>query len=74
MRPGTDLPVALALIRDLFASDRADRAFLAAHATGVAALREAAAAWTIDRAAAEAGVAQADLARLAEWYGTTRPR
>ena len=34
LRPGTDLPVALAMIRWLFENGRADRAFLAEHATG----------------------------------------
>ena len=73
VRPGTDLPVALALLRDLFERDRADRAFLDAHATGVEELRRAAGPWTLDRAAAEAGVPSGDLAQLAEWYGTIAP-
>jgi anaerobic selenocysteine-containing dehydrogenase len=73
VRPGTDLPVALAIIRELFERDWADRAFLDTHATGVDDLARAAAGWTIDRAAAEAGIAAADLARFAEWYGTTSP-
>ena len=34
LRPGTDLPVALALIPWLFESGRADLTFLAAHASG----------------------------------------
>ena len=33
-QPGTDLPVALAIIRWLFENGRADEAFLSAHATG----------------------------------------
>jgi anaerobic selenocysteine-containing dehydrogenase len=73
LRPGTDLPVALAIIGDLFARGRADDAFLAAHATGVAELRDRASAWTIERAAGEAGVRAEDLATLAEWYGTISP-
>ena len=73
LRPGTDLPLALAIIHDLFARDRADTAFLAGHATGAAELRAAAAAWTIERAADEAGLDPADVATLAEWYGTTSP-
>src|SRR5882672_11327843 len=35
LRPGTDLPVALAVISALLARGHADRAFLAAHAVGV---------------------------------------
>jgi anaerobic selenocysteine-containing dehydrogenase len=73
IRPGTDLPVALAIIHDLFSRGRADRAFLDAHADGVDPLAEAAAAWPIARAAAEAGVDEAALAQLAEWYGTISP-
>jgi anaerobic selenocysteine-containing dehydrogenase len=73
VRPGTDLPVALALLGDLFARGRADAAFLEAHATGAAELQQAAEAWPIDRAAAEAGIPPEDLASLAEWYGTISP-
>jgi anaerobic selenocysteine-containing dehydrogenase len=73
LRPGTDLCVALAVIDRLFATGRADREFLGAHATGVEALRERAAAWSIERAAAEAGVAAADLERFVALYGQTRP-
>ncbi len=73
LRPGTDLPVALALIRELFARDLVDREFLIEHTTGADALEEAAAPWTIERAAVEAGVSAADLAQVAEWYGTTSP-
>ena len=73
VRPGTDLPVALAVINDLFTSGRADEAFLAAHCDGVDELRAAAAAWPIDRAATEAGLDPQALATFAEWYGTTAP-
>jgi anaerobic selenocysteine-containing dehydrogenase len=73
IRPGTDLPVALALIRELFASGRADATFLAAHATGVEELQQVAEPWTIDRAAAESGIAPGDLRQLADWYGSISP-
>jgi anaerobic selenocysteine-containing dehydrogenase len=73
VRPGTDLVVALALIRDLFARGRADLGFLDAHTTGAAALRAAAEPWTMDRAAAESGVPRASLETLSEWYGTISP-
>jgi anaerobic selenocysteine-containing dehydrogenase len=72
-RPGTDLPVALALIRELFVRGWADETFLATHTTGATELRAAAEPWTIDAAAREAGVDGAALATLAEWYGTTSP-
>jgi anaerobic selenocysteine-containing dehydrogenase len=73
VRPGTDLPVALAILRDLFARDRADRAFLAARTTGADALQRAAEPWTFARAADEAGIAAGDLETCAEWYGTIAP-
>jgi anaerobic selenocysteine-containing dehydrogenase len=73
VRPGTDLPVALALARELFARGRIDRTFLDAHTTGAAELERAAGQWTIERAAAESGVPAADLATLAEWYATISP-
>ncbi len=73
VRPGTDVAVALALIREIFRTGRADTAFLEAHTTGADALRAAAEPWTIARAAAEAGVQPDDLRQLAEWYGTISP-
>ena len=73
LRPGTDLPVALSLIAWLFENGRADLNFLAAHATGADALRERAGPWTLARAAAEAGVATADLEAFARLYADTSP-
>jgi anaerobic selenocysteine-containing dehydrogenase len=73
VRPGTDLPVALAVIRDLFERGRADLQFLDRHATGAEALRDVAKHWTIERAAAEAGIAAADLATFADWYAERSP-
>jgi anaerobic selenocysteine-containing dehydrogenase len=73
VRPGADLPVALAVIRDLFETGRADATFLSQHATGVDELRRAATDWTIERAAAEAGLAPGDLRTFADWYATTSP-
>lgn len=73
VRPGTDLPVALAVIRELFSRGWADDAFLAAHAEGAAELRAAAEPWTLERAAETAGIDAGALATFAEWYGTTSP-
>ena len=73
VRPGTDLPVALAIHRYLFENGYADHAFLEAHAHGAARLREKALPWTIDRAAAEAGVSTDALERVAQLYATTSP-
>ena len=73
VRPGTDLPVALAIHRFLFEEGFADRAFLASHARGAERLRERAKAWTFERAAGEAGIDAVLLARVAEWYATASP-
>ena len=73
VRPGADLPVALSMIRELFARGWADEAFLAAHAEGVAELRAAADPWTFELAASVAGVDAGAIATVAEWYGTTSP-
>ena len=72
-RPGTDLPLALALHRVLFEEGHADEAFLAQHTRGAGRLRAAAAPWTIEKAAAEAHVDPADLRRLADLYAHSTP-
>jgi anaerobic selenocysteine-containing dehydrogenase len=73
VRPGSDVVVALALHRFLFTEGRADLAFLAAHATGVDALRERAMPWTLARAAAESGIEEGALRRFAELYAQSSP-
>tara|TARA_R110002072_G_scaffold6780_1_gene38637 strand:- start:1238 stop:3259 length:2022 start_codon:yes stop_codon:yes gene_type:complete len=75
LRPGTDLPLALALIRTLCAEGRSDEAFLAEHClpAEVAALRERAEPWTLERAAETAGVALADLRRFVDLYAEASP-
>src|SRR6185503_20147332 len=72
-KPGTDLPVALSLIRQLFHRGQADLQWLASHATGVEELRAAAEPWTIERAAEESGIDAAAMRQLADWYGTISP-
>ena len=73
VKPGTDLPVALAIHRYLFEHGYADQGFLDAHTHGAARLREKAQAWTFDRAAAEAGIDAGALERVAQLYATTSP-
>lgn len=73
LRPGTDLPVALAMIHGLFDSGRADLEFLAQRARNWEKLRDRAAAWSYARAAETAGVAADDLQRLTEWYADANP-
>ena len=73
VRPGTDLPVALALHRFLFEEGHADERFLAAHTTGSSMLRARANEWTFDRAADVAGVDPSQLNQLAEMYAAASP-
>ena len=73
IRPGTDLPVALAIIHELFERGLADRRFLASHAEEVDELARRAALWPIDEAAREASVDAADLARFVALYASRSP-
>ncbi len=73
VRPGTDLPVALAVHHVLFEQGLADEAFLAAHATHVDRFRARAAEWPIARAAAEAGIEAEALGRFARLYAASSP-
>jgi len=72
-RPGGDLPLALSVIRWLFAEGKADLAFLAEHTTGADELRQRAEPWTFDRAAEASGVAAADIERFARLYADASP-
>ncbi len=73
LRPGTDLPVALAIIRWLFESGRADLDFLNTHARNWESLRERSQEWTFERAAEVAGVCVDEIAAIAELYAESRP-
>jgi anaerobic selenocysteine-containing dehydrogenase len=73
LQPGSDLAVALAMIRWLFASGKADRKFLEAHATGAEELERRSAPWTFERAGAEARVSPQDIERLAVLYAGSSP-
>jgi anaerobic selenocysteine-containing dehydrogenase len=73
LRPGTDLPVALSVIRWLFTTGHADEGFLAKHTTGAEELKRRASAWTFARAAEVARVAAADLERFAQMYAEASP-
>jgi len=72
-QPGTDLPLALAIIRWLFENGRADDAFLANHATGAEELRRRAEPWTIERAAQTARVPAGELEAFARLYADSHP-
>ena len=72
-RPGTDLPIALAVHRYLFEHGAADEQFLAQHARGVDDLRARANEWTFDRAARESGVDADAIERFADLYRSSTP-
>lgn len=72
-RVGADLPLALALIDWLFANDRVDREFIAAHTRGAEELAARASEWPIARAADVADVPASAIETLASWYADTSP-
>jgi anaerobic selenocysteine-containing dehydrogenase len=72
-KPGTDVPVALALHKYLFDRGHADLTFLAEHAHGVDALRARANEWPIERAADVSGLDARVLEQFAELYATSHP-
>lgn len=73
VRPGTDLCLALAVIRWLSANGRADEAFLAAHTTGWPELRRRAEAWTLEKAAAATGLEVEEIEAFARMYAESQP-
>jgi anaerobic selenocysteine-containing dehydrogenase len=73
IRPGTDLPVALAIHRHLFETGGADSEFIATYTRGADRLREKAKPWTFERAAEEAGVDPSDIQKVAELYAAASP-
>jgi anaerobic selenocysteine-containing dehydrogenase len=72
-KPGTDLPLAMAVIRWLFAEGKADLDFLATHATGGDELKRRAESWTFARAAEVTGVPAAEIERFARLYAESSP-
>lgn len=72
-RPGTDLPVALAIHRHLFEIGHVDAAFLAAHTRGADRLRERAAEWTFERAGEVSDLDPAAIRQLAGMYAAASP-
>ncbi len=73
VKPGTDLVVALAVIRYLFEAGYADNAFLDAHTTGAADLRRASESWTFERAGDISGLDPEAIQTLAHWYASISP-
>ncbi len=73
LRPGTDLPVALALGNALLARGHGDDRFLAEHTTGLHEYVARASEWSLERAADEAGIDASLLDSFIELYASTNP-
>ena len=71
--PGTDLPVALAMIQWLSQHGQIDHQFLQDHATGLDQLLERAEPWTIEKAATVSRVSEVALEELCEEYAQANP-
>lgn len=71
--PGTDLPLALAMIRWFRYHGFIDEEFLARHATNPGQLLAAAELWPLERAAKVAGVPLEKIEQVTEWYATITP-
>ena len=73
LRPGTDVVLAWAVAAELERRGAIDRAFIDALGEGFEEFMALARPWTIERAAETCGLAEADVARFAEWYATITP-
>ena len=73
VHPGTDVVVALAMIRHLVRTGRLAEAFVRDHCTGATEALAAADPWTFERAAAVSRVPEGALHRLAEDYAAASP-
>ncbi len=72
-RPGTNIPLFLALAHVIVTEGLEDAAFVAARTEGFAAYRESLLEWTPERAAEACGVAAEDIRKAARLYATTAP-
>jgi len=73
LRPGTDVVLAWAVAAELERRGALDRAFIERHVEGFEEFMALARPWTLKRAAETCGLAEADIARFAEWYATISP-
>ncbi|HET9834083.1 MAG TPA: molybdopterin-dependent oxidoreductase [Vicinamibacterales bacterium] len=73
LKTGTDVVIALAIHRYLFANDFADEAFLREHTVGADKLRERAEPWTFEHTAQVAGVDATAIETFARLYAESSP-
>jgi len=71
--PGTDLPVALAMIDHLIRTSRLDETFLEHNVVELEPLFDQAQTWTLKRAAEVSGVSARSIQQLAEIYAESEP-
>ncbi len=72
LKPGTDAALALGIMHELFAHDWLDHDYIARYTTGMEALRERAAEWTLERTAEITGIEASRIAALAAAYGAAK--
>ena len=73
IRPGTDVVLAHAIANQWRLHGHLDRDFLAARTTGAEELLVDSEMWALQGAADVCGLDPDDIARFAEWWGTTKP-
>jgi anaerobic selenocysteine-containing dehydrogenase len=72
LRPGTNVALMNGLLQQLIANDWIDRAYVSAHTRNFDALAAKVAGYTPDHVSAITGVPAADIAKAAQWIGTSR--
>jgi anaerobic selenocysteine-containing dehydrogenase len=72
VRPGTNLALMNALVREILVNDWADQEYIRAHTVGFEQLKAAVEPWTPEAAAAVCDVAAADIREVARIFGTSR--
>ena len=72
IRPGTDIALALGMMRLMISEGLLDRDFIAQYTLGFDALRQACSEYTPEHVAGITGLAAQDIVRLGRLYGSTR--
>ncbi|HPQ61004.1 MAG TPA: molybdopterin-dependent oxidoreductase, partial [Syntrophales bacterium] len=72
IRPGTDIPLVCGMMRHIIDSGLHNGSFIGERMEGFEDLRAFLSAWTVDRAARESGIPEADLRRAAETFARAR--
>jgi anaerobic selenocysteine-containing dehydrogenase len=73
IRPGTDVALALGMMRHILQNDLEDKTYVAEHTTGIDELKQRVAEYTPERVAEITGLPADAILRLAQEYATTSP-